>query len=233
MDSETASLQALGMENANLTTAAVCVYHTLIPFAKEALKGTSIPIAAVSTGFPAGNISLEDKITEIKKSVAAGAKEIDIVISRRHVLTQNWQALYDEVAAMRQACGPAHLKAILATGDPLEWTESLTIQSQLEDAALKIEALERESARTPDPAQIRADALREAAALIHRIADGYAADDDNALSSPARSMPRSSSIMHQPGTYSLFLRAIFAPSVKEILWKCSICSCSSTFPPLC
>ena len=116
-------LQALGMENANLTTAAVCVYHTLIPFAKEALKGTSIPIAAVSTGFPAGNISLEDKITEIKKSVAAGAKEIDIVISRDLVLESKWKELYDEIKLCREACGDAHMKTILATGEIPTYTK--------------------------------------------------------------------------------------------------------------
>ena len=116
-------LQALGMENANLTTGAVCVYHTLIPFAKEALKGTSIPIAAVSTGFPAGNISLEDKITEIKKSVAAGAKEIDIVISRDLVLESKWKELYDEIKLCREACGDAHMKTILATGEIPTYTK--------------------------------------------------------------------------------------------------------------
>ena len=116
-------LQALGMENVNLTTGAVCVYHTLIPFAKEALKGTSIPIAAVSTGFPAGNISLEDKITEIKKSVAAGAKEIDIVISRDLVLESKWKELYDEIKLCREACGDAHMKTILATGEIPTYTK--------------------------------------------------------------------------------------------------------------
>jgi deoxyribose-phosphate aldolase len=116
-------LQALGMEKANLTTGAVCVYHNLIPFAKEALKGTSIPIAAVSTGFPAGKISLEDKITEIKKSVAAGAKEIDIVISRDLVLESKWKELSDEIKLCREACGDAHMKTILATGEIPTYTK--------------------------------------------------------------------------------------------------------------
>ena len=116
-------LQTLGMENASLTTGAVCVYHTLIPFAKEALEGTSIPIAAVSTGFPAGNISLEDKITEIKKSVKAGAKEIDIVISRDLVLESKWKELYDEIKLCREACGDAHMKTILATGEIPTYTK--------------------------------------------------------------------------------------------------------------
>lgn len=110
-------LHSMGMESAGLTTGAVCVYHNLIPYASEALKGTKIPIAAVSTGFPAGQITLEQKLAEIKKSVAAGATEIDIVISRAHVIQGNWRALFDEVKLCREACGEAHMKTILATGE--------------------------------------------------------------------------------------------------------------------
>lgn len=108
-------LRALGMEG--LTTGAVCVYHEMIPAAVAALHGTAIPVAAVSTGFPAGLSPLHLRLQEITESVAAGAAEIDIVISRRHVLEGNWQALYDEMAQMRAACGAAHVKAILATGE--------------------------------------------------------------------------------------------------------------------
>ena len=108
-------LEALGMES--ITTGAVCVYHDMIPAAVKALEGTGIPVAAVSTGFPAGLSPLHLRIAEIEESVKAGAQEIDIVISRRHVLTQNWQALYDEMKAFRAACGDAHVKAILATGE--------------------------------------------------------------------------------------------------------------------
>lgn len=116
-------LEKLGMQNANLTTGAVCVYHNLIPYAKEALEGSNIPIAAVSTGFPAGKNSLEEKIAEIKKSVAAGATEIDIVISRDLVLESKWKELYDEVKLCRQACGDAHMKTILATGEIPTYTK--------------------------------------------------------------------------------------------------------------
>jgi deoxyribose-phosphate aldolase len=98
-----------------LHVGAVCIYHNLIPVAVESLRGAGIPIAAVSTGFPAGQISFEQKLQEIEASVKAGATEIDIVISRAHVLTGNWQALYDEVKAFRAACGEAHMKTILAT----------------------------------------------------------------------------------------------------------------------
>ncbi len=108
-------LEALGLPP--ITTGAVCVYHDMIETAVEALQGTNIPVAAVSTGFPAGLSPFELRVKEIEMSVAAGAKEIDIVISRRHALTGNWQALYDEMKAFREACGAAHVKAILATGE--------------------------------------------------------------------------------------------------------------------
>jgi deoxyribose-phosphate aldolase len=107
-------MQALGLET--LTTGAVCVYHEMIAPAVRVLNGR-LPIAAVSTAFPAGLSSMETKLREIALSVAAGATEIDIVITRQHVLLGDWQALYDEMVAYRQACGEAHVKAILATGD--------------------------------------------------------------------------------------------------------------------
>lgn len=110
-------INALGVQDLQLTTGAVCVYHEMVPTAVKALEGSGIPVAAVSTGFPAGLSPLKLRIEEIKQSVAAGAEEIDIVISRRHVFDQNWQALYDEMRAFREACGEAHVKAILATGE--------------------------------------------------------------------------------------------------------------------
>jgi deoxyribose-phosphate aldolase len=108
-------LDRLGM--AGLTVGAVCVYHDMVAAAVDALAGSGIPVAAVSTGFPAGLSPYKLRLAEIGESVRAGAAEIDIVISRRHVLTGNWQALYDEMAEMRAACGHAHVKAILATGE--------------------------------------------------------------------------------------------------------------------
>ena len=108
-------LAAFGMDH--LTTGAVCVYHEMVPAAVRALEGSGIPVAAVSTGFPAGLSPLHLRLAEIEESVKAGAAEIDIVISRRHVLTGDWQALYDEMRSFRAACGPAHVKAILATGE--------------------------------------------------------------------------------------------------------------------
>ena len=108
-------LDALGM--GPITTGAICVYHDMIETAVEALAGSGIPVAAVSTGFPAGLSPFKLRVAEIRESVKAGAEEIDIVISRRHALTGNWQALYDEMRAFREACGDAHVKAILATGE--------------------------------------------------------------------------------------------------------------------
>lgn len=108
-------LHALGADDLDLKVGAVCVYHNLVSIAVEALRNSDIPVAAVSTGFPAGQNPLEQKLGEIEASVKAGATEIDIVISRAHVLTGNWQALYDEVRAFREACGQAHMKTILAT----------------------------------------------------------------------------------------------------------------------
>ncbi|HET7321989.1 MAG TPA: deoxyribose-phosphate aldolase [Longimicrobiaceae bacterium] len=110
-------LESLGATALPIHTAAVCVYHQLVPTAVDALRGSDIPVAAVSTGFPAGLSPFEQRVAEIHASVAAGAREIDIVVTRAHVLTGNWQALYDEVRAFRQACGDAHLKTILATGE--------------------------------------------------------------------------------------------------------------------
>ena len=110
-------LEAMGMQDANIQTGAVCVYHNFIKDAVKGLKGSSIPVAAVSTGFPAGNIPLKERIKQIDISVAAGAKEIDIVVSRDLVLQSKWKELYNEVAACRKACGEAHMKTILATGE--------------------------------------------------------------------------------------------------------------------
>lgn len=110
-------MKNLELEPGTITTGAICVYHDMVTAAVSALEGSGIPVAAVSTGFPAGLSPFPLRLAEIGESVEAGAREIDIVISRRHVLTQNWQALYDEMKAFREACGEAHVKAILATGE--------------------------------------------------------------------------------------------------------------------
>ena len=107
----------LGIESLNLSVAAVCVYHDMLGAAKQAIKDSSINLAAVSTGFPAGLSPLPLRLQEIEYSVNEGANEIDIVISRRHVLEGNWKALYEEVKMFREQCGDAHMKTILATGE--------------------------------------------------------------------------------------------------------------------
>ncbi len=110
-------LEALGMADRHITTGAICVYHRFVATAVEALRGSDIPVAAVSTGFPAGLVPHDVKLKEIEASVSDGAREIDIVITREYALTQNWRALYSEMRDFRAACGEAHVKAILATGD--------------------------------------------------------------------------------------------------------------------
>jgi deoxyribose-phosphate aldolase len=110
-------LQALGVTDLGLAVGAVCVYPTMVKHAVKALEGSGIPVASVATGFPAGLTPFKQRLEEIRYAVAEGAKEIDIVITREHALLGNWQALYDEVVAMREACDEAHLKTILATGE--------------------------------------------------------------------------------------------------------------------
>ena len=110
-------LVALGAENLNIHPGAVCVYHNFVATAVKALAGSGIPVAAVSTGFPAGHTPLATRLAEIKASVKSGAKEIDIVIERHMVLTENWHELYKMIAKCRAACGEAHIKVILGTGE--------------------------------------------------------------------------------------------------------------------
>jgi len=112
-------VQKLGIEELGIKVGAVCVYHAFIETALHALEGSGIHVAAVSTGFPAGLSPLAERVAEILRSVEAGAHEIDVVITRAHVFGGRWQALYDEVATFKQACGAAHMKVILGTGDLL------------------------------------------------------------------------------------------------------------------
>lgn len=109
----------LGIEELHVKVAAVCVYHTFIETALSALEGSGVHVAAVSTGFPAGLSPLAERVAEIRRSVEAGAHEIDVVITRAHVFGGRWQALYDEIAAFKQACGTVHMKVILGSGDLL------------------------------------------------------------------------------------------------------------------
>lgn len=112
-------VKRLGIEQLGIKVAAVCVYHRFVETALRATEGTGIRVAAVSTGFPAGLSPLEERIAEIRRSVEAGAHEIDTVITRAHVFAGRWQALYDEITEFKHACGRAHMKVILGTGDLL------------------------------------------------------------------------------------------------------------------
>jgi deoxyribose-phosphate aldolase len=110
-------VEKLGIGELQIQVGAVCVYHMFVETARRALEGTKIHVAAVSAGFPAGLNPFEERLAEIRRSVEAGAQEIDIVITRAHVFGAEWQRLYDEIVAFKDACGPAHLKVILGTGD--------------------------------------------------------------------------------------------------------------------
>ena len=110
-------LKQLGLESFELKVAAICVYHTFVEAALRGTEGSGIKVAAVSTGFPTGLSPLAERVGEIRRSVEAGAHEIDVVITRAHVFAARWQALYDEIATFKEACGRAHIKVILGTGD--------------------------------------------------------------------------------------------------------------------
>ena len=112
-------VKCLGIEDLGIQVAAICVYHRFVETARRALEGSRVRVAAVATGFPAGLSPLSERIGEIRRSLEAGAQEIDVVITRAHVFGGRWQELYDEIASFKQACGPAHMKVILATGDLL------------------------------------------------------------------------------------------------------------------
>ena len=107
----------LEMEGERITVGAVCVYPNRVADAVHALQGSGIPVASVATGFPAGQTPLSQRIQEIEQAVESGAREIDVVIARNYVLTGDWQSMYDELRKFREACGDAHMKTILATGD--------------------------------------------------------------------------------------------------------------------
>jgi deoxyribose-phosphate aldolase len=99
------------------TVAAICVYPSYVSTAKTALRGSDIKVASVATAFPSGQSSLDAKLNETKFAVEQGADEIDMVISRGQFLAGNYQYVYDEIAAVKEACGSTHLKVILETGE--------------------------------------------------------------------------------------------------------------------
>src|SRR5258708_39992880 len=109
----------VGIDSLQIRVGAIGVYHSFVETARHALEGSGIKVAAVSTGFPAGLSPLDERVSEIRRSVEAGAHEIDVVITRAHVFGGRWQALFDEIATSKAACGNAHMKVILGTGDLL------------------------------------------------------------------------------------------------------------------
>lgn len=114
-------LEALGFEAGNIQTAAVCVYPAKVPVAAATLKKmgmeNKINVASVATGFPSGQYPLETRLAEIRWAVEKGANEIDIVVDRSLVINKLWVDLYQEIQKMKEACGSAHLKSILAVGE--------------------------------------------------------------------------------------------------------------------
>ncbi|XP_016140426.1 deoxyribose-phosphate aldolase-like isoform X2 [Sinocyclocheilus grahami] len=112
-------LKSMDMHDKGITTAAVCVYPSRVADAVKSLKAanSSLPVASVATGFPAGQTPLKTRLAEVQMAVEDGATEIDIVINRTLALTGQWAALYDEIRQFREACADAHMKTILAVGE--------------------------------------------------------------------------------------------------------------------
>lgn len=110
-------LRALGVDPKEFAVAAVCVYHEMVPVAVRALEGSDVQVAAVSTGFPAALSPSGTRVAEVRETVAAGAGEVDVVVTRGAVLRGDWERLYDQVARYREACGKAHMKVILGVGE--------------------------------------------------------------------------------------------------------------------
>ena len=110
--------------------ASVCVYPALVSVAKKELEGSGINVASVATAFPSGQTSLKVKINEVKTAVSQGADEVDMVISRGEFLSGNYQYVFDEIAAVKEICGDAHLKVILETGE-LETLNNVRQASEL------------------------------------------------------------------------------------------------------
>lgn len=152
--------------------AAVCVYPELVPVAVEALAESSVAVASVAGGFPAGLAPLEVRLAEIRWAVAAGAHEVDIVLNRSAFLTGQYQRAFDEIAAAKQACGPAHLKVILETGE-LGSYDQMRQASMLAMVAgadfIKTSTGKIGTSATPATALCMAEAIRDMAEQTGRL----------------------------------------------------------------
>lgn len=146
------------------TVAAICVYPTMVPIAKKALENTGINVASVATAFPAGMASLEYKLEEVKKVVADGADEVDMVISRGKFLRGEYTYVADEISAVKEACGKAHLKVILETGE-LVTLDNVRLASDIAMAAgadfIKTSTGKVSPAATPSVVLIMLEAIRD------------------------------------------------------------------------
>jgi deoxyribose-phosphate aldolase len=116
------------------SVAALCVYSAMVPAAKEALRGSSVKVAAVSTYFPSGQAPLELKLADVRKAIELGAEEVDMVIDRGQFLAGEYARVYDEIVAVKEVCGETHLKVILETGE-LETYDNVRRASVLAMAA--------------------------------------------------------------------------------------------------
>lgn len=180
------SFEQMGLGLPNV--AAVCVYPTLIGTARKALEGTRIQVAAVAGAFPAGQSPIHIKVAEVKYAVEEGADEIDMVISRGKFLEGEYSLVFDEIAAIREACGDAHLKVILETGE-LQTATNIRRASQIALEAgghfLKTSTGKIQPAATPEAMLIMLQAISDHYEKTGKIVGikpaGGIADPDTAL----------------------------------------------------
>lgn len=146
------------------TVAAVCVYPTFVRTAKQALEGSGVKVASVATAFPSGNAPLQVKLDDTRFAVDEGADEIDMVISRGRFLSGDYQFVYDEIAAVKEACGNAHLKVILETGE-LSTLDNVRKASDLSMHAgadfIKTSTGKVQPAATPEVTLVMLEAIRD------------------------------------------------------------------------
>jgi deoxyribose-phosphate aldolase len=154
------------------SVAAVCVYPDLVAAAAEVLRGTGVAVAAVATAFPSGRASLEVKLADTRDAVGAGADEIDMVIDRGAFLAGRYAQVLEEIRAVKEACGPAHLKVILETGE-LATLDNVRRASWLALAAgadfIKTSTGKVSPASTLPVALVMLEAVRDVAALTGRF----------------------------------------------------------------
>ena len=144
--------------------AAVCVYPNLVPVAKKALRGSGVKVASVATAFPAGQSPLDVKLDDVRRAVEMGADEIDMVIDRGALLAGEYRKVFDEIAAVKEACGKAHLKVILETGELVTY-DNVRKASEIGIAAggdfIKTSTGKIQPAATPAVTLVMLEAIRD------------------------------------------------------------------------